>query len=298
MPRPIATNNDNFENSGDVQHIDIGDSAKTTDKEDLELAALTLQLEQFLTVFIENTTAVMFKAMVDTKIKPKDVYHQYRQLLLYVESLHQMMYSPILAEDLINKFDNTVPYNLQAQDEHMFENYIKFFQGFFSDFADNATYQQRTEMNRILKKVQHELEQDYGYEPHLQRQKRDFIKMSRTKQRPRKPRTKRHEGELAQLWEEFLTQQGIEFDRKDITNHIKLLSDYEIAAAFRDHLLKIIPDAGSLEDLGLDDLASLTSAIVIELGDYYVPHFERTAIAGAALKHIDATDYDEDEDDE
>lgn len=122
--------------------------------------------------------------------------------------------------------------------------------------------------------------------------------MSRTKQRPRKPRTKRHEGELAQLWEEFLTQQGIEFDRKDITNHIKLLSDYEIAAAFRDHLLKIIPDAGSLEDLGLDDLASLTSAIVIELGDYYVPHFERTAIAGAALKHIDATDYDEDEDDE
>lgn len=169
MPRPIATNNDNFENSGDVQHIDIGDSAKTTDKEDLELAALTLQLEQFLTVFIENTTAVMFKAMVDTKIKPKDVYHQYRQLLLYVESLHQMMYSPILAEDLINKFDNTVPYNLQAQDEHMFENYIKFFQGFFSDFADNATYQQRTEMNRILKKVQHELEQDYGYEPHLQR---------------------------------------------------------------------------------------------------------------------------------
>lgn len=168
MPRPIATNGDNLEHSGDVQHIDIGDSS-TTDKEDLELASLTIQVEQFISIFLENTTTVMFKALTNTKIKPKDVYHQYRQLLIYLEGLHQMMYSPILGRALIEKFNNTMPYNLQAQDEHMFENYISFFQGFYRDFAEESTYQERTEMNRILKKVQRELEQDYGYEPHLQR---------------------------------------------------------------------------------------------------------------------------------
>lgn len=114
----------------------------------------------------------------------------------------------------------------------------------------------------------------------------------------RKPSHKKHEGELAQLWEEFLTQQGVEFDRKDITNHIKLLSDYEIASAFRDHLIKIVPDAGSLEDLGLDSLEELTSVIITELGDYYVPDFGQTAIAGAALKYIDSSEFDDDEDDE
>lgn len=168
MPRPIATSHENLEKSSDVQHIEVG-SSSTTDKEDLELAALTIQVEQFISMFLENTTTVMFKALINTNVKPKDVYHQYRQLLLYLEGLHQMMYSPILGQALIEKFDNTVPYNLQAQDEHMFENYISFFQGFYRDFAEDSTYQERTEMNRILKKVQRELEQDYGYEPHLQR---------------------------------------------------------------------------------------------------------------------------------
>lgn len=124
--------------------------------------------------------------------------------------------------------------------------------------------------------------------------------MTRVKRtRARKPRPRKREGEIAQLWEEFLTQQGIEFNRKDITNHIKLLSDYEIAAAFRDHLINIVPDAGSLEDLGLDSLEELSSVVITELGDYYVPNFDETAIAGAALKHINTSEFDdEDEDDE
>lgn len=161
--RKLAVDNNPY----DRDESTIKGSGLQDSSNEFQLAGLTIQVEQFFTAFIENTTAVMFKEIRSDSIKPAVAYHQYRQLLLYVESLHQMMYNDLLGEDIINLITDMVPNNLQKQDENMFANYSAFFRDMLSEFANHLNYRERKEMENIVKEVRNQLDHDYGYEANI-----------------------------------------------------------------------------------------------------------------------------------
>lgn len=138
-------------------------------KNQLDQDDLTIQVEQFLTTFIENIAEVAFKAIKNQELKPDIAYHDYRQLLLYVESFHQMIYHKELADSIIEYFDVQMPKGVQEQDEHILHNYSVFWANFLNDFADTCNLKQRHLIKKILKQTQYALERDYGYEPKIQR---------------------------------------------------------------------------------------------------------------------------------
>lgn len=135
---------------------------------DFALAGATVQVEQFISIFLENTTAVMFKKIMQGKAKPKKTYHEYRQLLIYLEGFHQLMYDDEMSEKIVDLFIARVPNDLQVQDQYMFRNYIRFFQEFFSDLLNACNFTQRKKVEKRLKDVAMQLEKDYGYEAKLE----------------------------------------------------------------------------------------------------------------------------------
>lgn len=137
-------------------------------REELLKLDLTAQLEQFFDTFLENVTQVAFKAIKNKELDPGVAYHQFRQLLVYVRGFRLSMYDPECSEELIRFFDTQMPKGIQPQDQNIIKNYITFFQSFFQDFFGVTHYQYQSRVVKHIKEAKQYLEDDYGYEPHLE----------------------------------------------------------------------------------------------------------------------------------
>lgn len=137
-------------------------------REELLKLDLTVQLEQFIDTFLENVTQVAFKAIKNGELDPQTAYHQFRQLLVYVRGFRLSMYDPECSSEIIRFFDTQMPKAVQPQDQNIMKNYIKFFQEFFQDFFGVTHYKYQSRVVKHLKEAKNYLEDDYGYEPHLE----------------------------------------------------------------------------------------------------------------------------------
>lgn len=135
----------------------------------LEMAGLTIQVEQFITVFIQTTTLVVMRAERDGKVSPESGYHDYRQLIIYVEALHRLIYDQDVGPKLITYFEDQMPNNVMRMDPDIMRNYIVYFRNFFDKFKKACSYSEQKTIAKTLKKVQYDLESDFGYEAHLTR---------------------------------------------------------------------------------------------------------------------------------
>ena len=135
----------------------------------LAMSGLTIQVEQFLTVFVETTTMVVMRAERDNKVSPANGYHEYRQLMIYVEGLHRLIYDEEIGPKLISYFDDQMPDNVMRMDPDIMRNYIVFFKNFFRKFEQACSYSEQKTIAKTLKKVQYDFDSDFGYEAHLER---------------------------------------------------------------------------------------------------------------------------------
>lgn len=128
---------------------------------------MTVQVEQFVTTFIENVTQVAFKAIANKELNAKTAYHDFRQLLIYVRGLRLSLYDREVNENLLRYFAVQIPKGVQKQDQHILTNYINFFKDFFTDYFQSAHYHDQAIILSHMKEARRQLEKDYGYEPNL-----------------------------------------------------------------------------------------------------------------------------------
>lgn len=126
-----------------------------------------VQVEQFVTTFIENVTQVAFKAMRNKELNASEAYHDFRQLLIYVRGLRLSMYDREVNSNLITYFAQQLPENVPLQDQDILQNYVKFFKDFYQNYFDQAHYHEQSIILGHVKEAKRQLEKDYGYEPHL-----------------------------------------------------------------------------------------------------------------------------------
>lgn len=128
---------------------------------------LTIETQSFLITFITNLSTVAMRSIAKNKLDKSAAYHDYRQLLIYYNTLLEMLYSEELADDVLEAFDNQAPENIVENDENIIDNYNQFFGRFYEYLSNIFTFKQRRLMRKILKSVKSDLDASYGYESRL-----------------------------------------------------------------------------------------------------------------------------------
>lgn len=126
-----------------------------------------VQVEQFVTTFIENVTVVAYKAIKNKELDPNVAYHDFRQVLIYVRGLRLCMYDREVNEGLIQYFADELTKNTKPQDQNILHNYVLFFKEFYQEYFEHTHLSQQTKIRGHLREAMRQLEHDYGYEPKL-----------------------------------------------------------------------------------------------------------------------------------
>lgn len=168
---PIMPRNNNVESQANeikkpnLKNSSSQQSAITSD--DMEIADLTIQIIEFINILITTVSTVGMKAVKNHDLNAKDAYHQYRQFLLFTQALHKMFLDEDLANPLLEFFEAQLSKRPVRHDEHIIENYNKFYTEMFHTFAGLINLKDRRKMQKILKETQNELDADFSYEAGL-----------------------------------------------------------------------------------------------------------------------------------
>lgn len=135
----------------------------------LNQLGFTVQLEQFISTWYQSVSIALLRALRDNKMQAGDAYHKYRQVLVYLETLHQCVYDEDLAEDTVNFLTTRMDLPGYDLDKNITQNYINFFQKFFQVFIGREEFKKQEKIADIMKQQQYALDNSYGYEPDIVR---------------------------------------------------------------------------------------------------------------------------------
>lgn len=86
---------------------------------------------------------------------------------------------------------------------------------------------------------------------------------------------KRKKGVLLELWEGFIDSMGIDANFKDFDQQSMLIYNDEVISAFEQYIINNVDGISSLQDVQIKDLDELADLTIFEVGQYYVPDFEK-----------------------